>query len=154
MIICVSAHLQSRYWNVMQVMARTVRWKSPHHAGLCSVWRVSVCLQMQQPAESRRLTPHPPPPSTQQSAVCLLLSRSLPEPATTSTQYTVYTLHITQSPSMTTERTGCWPDCPDSVLSSAANRLIGEVVQSRRRPLLRPSPGWKRLLVLSHLRHY
>ena len=36
---------------------------------------------------------------------------------------------------------------------SAANRLIGEVVQSRRRPLLGPSPGWKRLLALSHLRH-
>ena len=31
----------------------------------------------------------------------------------------------------------------------AANRLIGEVVQSRRRPLLGPSPGW-RLLALSH----
>ena len=27
------------------------------------------------------------------------------------------------------------------VFSSAANRLIGEVVQSRRRPLLGPSPG-------------
>ena len=40
------------------------------------------------------------------------------------------------------------------VWSSAANRLIGEVVQSRRRPLLGPSPGWKRLLALSHLRHY
>ena len=37
---------------------------------------------------------------------------------------------------------------------SAANRFIGEVVQSRRRPLLGPSPGWKRLLPLSHLRHY
>ena len=37
---------------------------------------------------------------------------------------------------------------------SAANRLIGEVVQSRRRPLLGPSPGWKRLLALPHLRHY
>ena len=35
---------------------------------------------------------------------------------------------------------------------SAANLLIGEVVQSRRRPLLGPSPGW--LLPLSHLRHY
>ena len=33
-------------------------------------------------------------------------------------------------------------------------RLIGEVVQSRRRPLLGPSPGWKSLLALSHLRHY
>ena len=40
------------------------------------------------------------------------------------------------------------------VESSAANRLISEVVQSRRRPLLGPSPGWKRLLALSHLRHY
>ena len=28
---------------------------------------------------------------------------------------------------------------PDNI--SAANRLIGEVVQSRRRPLLGPSPG-------------
>ena len=28
-----------------------------------------------------------------------------------------------------------------AVNSSAANRLIGEVVQSRRRPLLGPSPG-------------
>ena len=28
------------------------------------------------------------------------------------------------------------------------------VVQLRRRPLLGPSPGWKRLLALSHLRHY
>ena len=27
------------------------------------------------------------------------------------------------------------------ILYSAANRLIGEVVQSRRRPLLGPSPG-------------
>ena len=33
-------------------------------------------------------------------------------------------------------------------------RLIGNVVQSQRRPLLGPSPGWKRLLPLSHLRHY
>ena len=32
--------------------------------------------------------------------------------------------------------------------------LIGEVVQSRRRPLLGPSPGWKRLLPFTHLRHY
>ena len=28
-----------------------------------------------------------------------------------------------------------------SIINSAANRLIGEVVQSRRRPLLGPSPG-------------
>ena len=39
-------------------------------------------------------------------------------------------------------------------ITSASNWLIGEVVQSRRRPLLGPSPGWKRLLPLSHLRHY
>ena len=38
--------------------------------------------------------------------------------------------------------------------TSAANRSIGEVVQSQRRPLLGTSPGWKRLLALSHLRHY
>ena len=41
-----------------------------------------------------------------------------------------------------------------SVTISVANRLIGEVVQSRTSPLLGPSPGWKRLLALSHLRHY
>ena len=29
----------------------------------------------------------------------------------------------------------------DLIRNSAANRLIGEVVQSRRRPLLGPSPG-------------
>ena len=29
----------------------------------------------------------------------------------------------------------------DAILGSAANRLIGEVVQSRRRRLLGPSPG-------------
>ena len=40
------------------------------------------------------------------------------------------------------------------VETSAANRLIGENVQSRRRPLLGPSPGRKRLLALSHLRKY
>ena len=37
--------------------------------------------------------------------------------------------------------------------TSAANRLIGEVVQSRRRPLLGPSLGWKWLLQLFHVRH-
>ena len=47
------------------------------------------------------------------------------------------------------------PTCTNLTISiSAANRLIVEVVQSRRRPLLGPSPGWKRLLALSHLRHY
>ena len=29
----------------------------------------------------------------------------------------------------------------NQIVTSAANRLIGEVVQSRRRPLLGPSPG-------------
>ena len=48
----------------------------------------------------------------------------------------------------------CWPGVSWTVLTSAANRLIVEVVQSRRRPLLGTSPGWKRLLPLSHLRHY
>ena len=43
--------------------------------------------------------------------------------------------------------------CCEGKMSSAANRLIGEVVQSHRRPLLGPSPGWKRILALSLLRH-
>ena len=42
--------------------------------------------------------------------------------------------------------------CPQSAV--CCKRLIGEVVRSQRRPLLGPSLGWKRLLVLSHLRHY
>ena len=29
----------------------------------------------------------------------------------------------------------------ENIITSAANRLIGEVVQSRRRPLLGPSPS-------------
>ena len=40
------------------------------------------------------------------------------------------------NPSESEEAVWLW-----SVTSSAANRLIGEVVQSRRRPLLGPSPG-------------
>ena len=40
------------------------------------------------------------------------------------------------------------------LITSAVNRLIGEVVQSRRRPLLGPSPGGKHILSFSHLRHY
>ena len=50
----------------------------------------------------------------------------------------------------------CASLCPHhpSILGSAVKRSIGEVVQSRRRPLLEPSPGWKRLLALSHWRHY
>ena len=34
------------------------------------------------------------------------------------------------------------------------NRFHNCFSQSRRRPLLGPSPGWKWLLLLSHLRHY
>ena len=33
------------------------------------------------------------------------------------------------------------PEVTITITTSAANRLIGEVVQSRRRPLLGPSPG-------------
>ena len=33
------------------------------------------------------------------------------------------------------------PDVTITITTSAANRLIGEVVQSQRRPLLGPSPG-------------
>ena len=45
------------------------------------------------------------------------------------------------------------------IVGSAENGLIGEVEQSRRRPLLGSSPGWKRLLCNYHkgraaLRHY
>ena len=42
----------------------------------------------------------------------------------------------------------CW-----LVLCSAPS-VPQPVVQLRRRPLLGPSPGWKRLLALTHLRHY
>ena len=130
-IICVSAHLQSRYWNVMQVMARTmrsVRWKSPHRAGLSSVWRVSVCLQLQQPAESCRLTPHPPPPSapapssSQLSVVIKISTWAGPQQVLS---ISTHSLHITQSLSMTTERTGCWPDWPHSVLCPVPTVIIG-----------------------------
>ena len=34
-----------------------------------------------------------------------------------------------------------WATLVPTIVTSAANRLIGEVVQSRRRPLLGPSPG-------------
>ena len=36
----------------------------------------------------------------------------------------------------------------------AANEPSAKFSQSQRSPLLGPSPGWKRLLALSHLRHY
>ena len=40
------------------------------------------------------------------------------------------------------------------VLETKVIRMFPKISQSRRRPLLGPSPGWKRLLPLSHLRHY
>ena len=46
---------------------------------------------------------------------------------------------------------------PDPALSSTLQielQTIHRFSQSRRRLLLGPSPGWKHLLVLSHLRHY
>ena len=36
----------------------------------------------------------------------------------------------------------------------AANQLSAKFSQSHIRPILGPSPGWKCLLALSHLRHY
>ena len=42
-----------------------------------------------------------------------------------------------------------------TLVSSAANRLLGEVVQSRRRPLLGPSPGSTSAFTFKTLlRHY
>ena len=50
------------------------------------------------------------------------------------------------------------PSCNVTSLSVRASnepsRRLWDVLQSWRRALLRPSPGWKRLLALSHLRHY
>ena len=44
------------------------------------------------------------------------------------------------------------PVCPSNMGPALSyNRLIGEVGQSRRRPLLRPSPGWKQSVV-QHLK--
>ena len=60
----------------------------------------------------------------------------------------------------------CWGGgtgaCVSPASWSADSRIWGihgiltspSVPQSRRRPLLGPSPGWKRLLALSHLRYY
>ena len=44
--------------------------------------------------------------------------------------------------------------CPGHCRLSVVLQTIHRFLQSRRRPLLGPSPGWKRLLALSHLRHY
>ena len=43
---------------------------------------------------------------------------------------------------------------PGPVRSRAANEPSAKFSQSQRRPLQKPSPGWKRLQSLSHLRHY
>ena len=51
----------------------------------------------------------------------------------------------------------CFVYLSDLVTNRAANvpsRRLREALQSQRRPLLGPSLGWKRLLALSHLRHY
>ena len=42
---------------------------------------------------------------------------------------------------------------PRRAWNESCRRLL-EVLQSRRRHLLGPSPGWKHLLALPHLRHY
>ena len=47
------------------------------------------------------------------------------------------TLHILPC----TAQSGDGTSETQQLISSAANRLIGEVIQSRRRPLLGPSPG-------------
>ena len=39
-------------------------------------------------------------------------------------------------------------------LETKVKRRFAKFSQSQRRPLLGPSPGWKHLLALSHLRHY
>ena len=39
-------------------------------------------------------------------------------------------------------------------LETKVKRRFAKILQSLRRPLLGPSPGWKRPLVLSHLIHY
>ena len=49
----------------------------------------------------------------------------------------------------------CWLEpWPGSVSSSVELQMIHRFSHSWRRPLLEPSPGWKRLLALSHWRHY
>ena len=39
-------------------------------------------------------------------------------------------------------------------LETKVIRRFPKISQSRRRPLIEPSPGWKRLIALAHLRHY
>ena len=49
-------------------------------------------------------------------------------------------LSTDESPERTTQA-GWWRDGTHCIITSAANQLIGEVVQAHRRPLLEPSPG-------------
>ena len=62
--------------------------------------------------------------------------------------YTLPLLYVAESSCQDTAQ------CSPVLAGLALELLIGEVVQSRRRPLLGPSPGWKGLLVLLHLRQY
>ena len=70
--------------------------------------------------------------------------------------------HRSVPPRYLTKVQSLWPDWWLSETSSEGSLVVPQidpsvplpVVQSRRRPLLGPSPGWKRLLALSHLRHY
>ena len=70
--------------------------------------------------------------------------------------------HRSVPPRYLTKVQSLWPDWWLLETSSEGSLVVPQidpsvpqpVVQSRRRPLLGPSPGWNRLLALSHLRHY
>ena len=47
-----------------------------------------------------------------------------------------------------------WTVCTVHHVYQSYKRRFADISQSQRRPLLGPSPGWKHLLALSHLRHY
>ena len=52
-------------------------------------------------------------------------------------------------------RSSSWAGTLNTRASNEGSRRLREVLQSRRMTLLLgPSPGWKHLLALSHLRHY
>ena len=48
----------------------------------------------------------------------------------------------------------CAPPAPPIELETKVIWRVLKISQSRRRPLLGPTPGWKRWLLLSHIRHY
>ena len=70
--------------------------------------------------------------------------------------------HRSVPPRYLTKVQSLWPDWWLLETSSEGSLVVPQidpsvpqpVVQSRRRPLIGPSPGRKRLLALSHLRHY